>query len=774
MSQPIDQRILLRWIFLISGWFLLLCDNFVVQTVLGVDIWAAHLYPDQERRQALIVAIAHLGILVSSLLCLLTSRGLRRSRKWSRWSGVAACVSMLPGFPWLTIAGAVGLCVLIAKLPRLEAPPAPKQTTDYWTRKRKSWVQQVFIYVGFFVACGPGMVWVERYARRLSMPAWHPHGLAIPYLIVFGLWITAIHEMGHATVAWALYHRVRRINVGPFTFTNAGHGFQFHFEWKRLLNGGGHVAAIPPEGEHLRLKFMAMVAAGPAASLLNALLMFAVFLSLAGTRWQAYWWIPGFICVLSIFDGVLNLVPAGYSDGSMLFHLMLWTPHGQVLIQHLQAAQMHEDADECHNQADFEREVELRETALGRAQEGGEGSALAIAIGYQYLGHARLAMEDWTGAEAEHRRCLKSEAECALNPAMTANAWLGLQRACIERHHVDEAARVYANAAPVIERRQKNRDRIGLAVAKTMLAQVHQRGGAFDKALHEVSEVLRILPPGRDRLMLRAILHSIQAQCEFALDSVERGTEATRQLAEIVRSGKLPPAKRNLGWDELGELGEDLWKLGQESMALELMREATEQLEAGDAQATAAQYRIKLAAAHRQLGKLDEAGKWLPNEDELSVVSRRCLLAERARLHMPSGRAQEAVADARALLALWQVEPNDPVTEVAVAESLLAEACLAAEEYGQAETLARKALDVLSPWKHSESAACLVTLALARWHAYGAWMPRCMDEARILIEADPLLSPAAKKRVLETQAARLERYGPAKPAVAPSAFAAYR
>jgi hypothetical protein len=66
-----------------------------------------------------------------------------------------------------------------------------------------------------------------------------------------------------------------------------------------------------------------------------------------------------------------------------------------------------------------------------------------------------------------------------------------------------------------------------------------------------------------------------------------------------------------------------------------------------------------------------------------------------------------------------------------------------------------------------------VTLALVRWRAYGAWMPRCLDEAQMLIQADPLLSPAAKKRILETQEARVERYGPAKQVAAPAATVAY-
>jgi hypothetical protein len=70
---------------------------------------------------------------------------------------------------------------------------------------------------------------------------------------------------------------------------------------------------------------------------------------------------------------------------------------------------------------------------------------------------------------------------------------------------------------------------------------------------------------------------------------------------------------------------------------VDLLREAIEQLEAGGAAATAAQYRIKLAAVLRQLGRLEEASQWLPKADNLSAISRRSLLAERAQLQLTAG-----------------------------------------------------------------------------------------------------------------------------------------
>ena len=329
-------------------------------------------------------------------------------------------------------------------------------------------------------------------------------------------------------------------------------------------------------------------------------------------------------------------------------------------------------------------------------------------------------------------------------------------------HHVAELGRAYAGAVPVIEGRKKDRDKIGLAVARSMLAQVHHRAGSFDKALQEITEALRILPGGRDRLMLRAILYSTKAQCELGLGSVERGLAAARQAADILRSGKLPSAERNLGWDELGELGEELWRSGQDALAVDLLREAIEQLELGGAAATAAQYRIKLSAVLRQLGNLDDAWRWLPNEGHLSVNSRRCLLAEKARSSWRPGVRKRRLPIAgtcspcgrqRRTIRWSRRPPPKPCWRKPI---------------WMREIIRRRRRSPVGPPRcsvrgsTSKRPVCLITLALAQWRITSEWAPDSLEEAHRVIQADPLLSPAAKKRILDSHAARVERYGPAK------------
>jgi hypothetical protein len=129
-------------------------------------------------------------------------------------------------------------------------------------------------------------------------------------------------------------------------------------------------------------------------------------------------------------------------------------------------------------------------------------------------------------------------------------------------------------------------------------------------------------------------------------------------------------------------------------------------------------------------------------------------LAERAAIHLAAGRHGDAVADARALLALWQLEAEPP--ETAAAEGLLARACLESGDAAEAGALARRAAGVLAHCGHPGAASCRITLALATRERSRA----VFDDALRLIECDALLSPSEKNRLLEAERLRIDRSGP--------------
>jgi hypothetical protein len=439
----------------------------------------------------------------------------------------------------------------------------------------------------------------------------------------------------------------------------------------------------------------------------------------------------------------------------MLFHLIVWTPEGRSLAGRCSLVHLREDADVLSGRAEFDQAAELWSMALEEAVAGGEHNAFAIAFCHERLGYARYALHDWPAAEAEFRKCLEHRAECAAEEAFLVNSLSGSQRASFERHHPVEAGIAYAQAVAALEKRRKNRDRLSRSVLGVMIARAHFYAHAFDSALAEAQTVLRIIPAGRDRLLLRAEACCLQARSQLALGAAALGRVSAGEASEMLRSSDIPPEKRNTAWNDLAEFAAALWIADEAEMAVESLRDAIAGLEAGGAAIAAARHRIQLAAILRQTGRHPEAWQCLPDQTGLPDSCRRALLAERARLYLATGRPADAITDCGWLLHLWQAEP----VESALAHSLLAEACLDAGDHERASELAHQSAEVLGRWQHCEMATCLVTTALAHWRSEGVWLPDYVERARQLIESDCLLHAAGKRRLLDAQAKRLERCG---------------
>ncbi len=91
------------------------------------------------------------------------------------------------------------------------------------------------------------------------------------------------------------------------------------------------MAAVPVSENHIRSSEMIVVFAGPFAWLNASLLCWFVSLKATGTPLQDYWGLAAVLAIMFAADFATNLLPIGYSDGSMLWHLLLWTKHGQDL-----------------------------------------------------------------------------------------------------------------------------------------------------------------------------------------------------------------------------------------------------------------------------------------------------------------------------------------------------------------------------------------------------------------------------------------------------------
>ncbi|HKV37676.1 MAG TPA: M50 family metallopeptidase, partial [Blastocatellia bacterium] len=97
-------------------------------------------------------------------------------------------------------------------------------------------------------------------------------------LLLIPLWTVAaiVHELGHAAVNKQLGFKVYQVSIGSgrplLTMKLFGFPFEFH---RNLLWGGGLTLSAGPQEQGLRLRQWLCTAAGPAANLLLAGLIYA-------------------------------------------------------------------------------------------------------------------------------------------------------------------------------------------------------------------------------------------------------------------------------------------------------------------------------------------------------------------------------------------------------------------------------------------------------------------------------------------------------------------
>src|SRR5215469_11408751 len=135
MRQLPDRRVLIRWMFNLLGYLLIFGHRFVLHYVLNADSWGRVLFGENTKFYFFFMGIATLYTIPTALLCWLTAWALKRNKSWAQWAGAFTCGLLILGFPWLTVAGGLGLYVLFTTTPApapQALPAIARQTTDYW------------------------------------------------------------------------------------------------------------------------------------------------------------------------------------------------------------------------------------------------------------------------------------------------------------------------------------------------------------------------------------------------------------------------------------------------------------------------------------------------------------------------------------------------------------------------------------------------------------------------------------------------------------------
>src|SRR5262249_34697149 len=160
----------------------------------------------------------------------------------------------------------------------------------------------------------------------------------------------------------------------------------------------------------------------------------------------------GFLAVLFAADFVGNLIPIGYSDGTMLLHLLLWSEKGKDLCRLVESSKSHADAAQKQLQGDFAGEVEDRKRALEQVLKAGK-QVEPLAVAYQAVGFAQINAGMKMDAIDSLKKCIEVlETGSGIDPLIEANAWYGLVKVYQRFQIAPEMEKAYEAAVRLFEK----------------------------------------------------------------------------------------------------------------------------------------------------------------------------------------------------------------------------------------------------------------------------------------------------------------------------------
>jgi tetratricopeptide (TPR) repeat protein len=753
----------IRWILLAEGWLLLLGPGALAQALASLALNANQgmpeglegVDPEQLRDLTRMLAKLMVALMGIGVLCLASSWGIKRNKVWAKWTGMAAGVLQLPGFPLFTIAGGAVAWGLWNWEPVEEQKSAEGMHPDDQENPVITGIRTAATFILLILACSQ----LYRFTGSLGLPRTNLGDFGIVYLFAGQFVVTILHELGHLFAALTVGFRFQVINVGPITVYKDARGRRaFDFNIKRIFSHSGFLGAIPKTEENLRSNMAMIVFAGPFVSLNVAALLFLWMLNTPGTGFEPYGEIIGYAAVIFGLDFVANLIPLGHCDGSMLLGLAFNNARGKKIVSALIAAMHGDRAEVAAGEGSIEEQVSARKKAIEATRElngGSEQSAHSVQS-YVQLGLAELQAGDFGEAEKHLNRSLQlcDGMKTAVHPVIRAAACDGLARTYQKQSRYKESRAAGEQAIEIYEQCKAEMPSMdGLLEIYFNIADLQLALRQFGDAVMTAEQAVGSLPGGARNALMTARLYRVHAAALMGGKSAQAAT-SVRRAAKALEGSTIPMGHRIDAYGELLALSTDLWTAGSDAAAIELAAKASSRLTALGASADVVnRARLIHAEMLTKSGRAEEAAAVLETVDGVgtSAVARKILLSTRGELQLRMHRMEEALQTYTDLMQM-ETDAKDAAS-VKVALALVHESMQNAEE---AQSYAREACNTLVPIEHPDAAEALFTLSRAMWAAGDENAEAYFEEGRRILGENGELTPANKARMVETAIPRFE------------------
>jgi tetratricopeptide (TPR) repeat protein len=694
-----------------------------------------------ESLEALVAAVKMLQrvALVFGTLCLAGGFGAAQRKPWGKWAAVAASAgNVLVLFPL----GIAGLFVFL-RSDEKSGEAEKKQAAGGTAAEPVSHLLVLIASLALVVNLRDAL---QKFAASQGLPVNDGGGVGLEWILGAQLVFTLFHELGHLLAAWGVGFRFHEINVGPFTLTERpGGSWAFRFSWNRILASGGYLQAVPVTTKDLRMNWILVVIAGPAASLFLAMIGFLVLVSLPGTEWAGQWEWAAFVAAICAADCVANLLPLGLTDGALLVHTLVGSRRGKAILAGLEAAMLNDRADREGGLMDPAELLETRRKALEQLQKSEEVPGVAIAA--QRMEFAQASMRNGrvrAAADALREAGKTLEGIADVPPLLWFRYWSDLFETATAMGQHSMAARAREKGLEYADQlAAEGLDWETMVPVQVTRARLLISDGEYETALQSIGALRAECPARRSMTASAAELLTVESECALRLGRREEAA-GLAEAAIAVAEG-LPDGQRAAGMELLAHAAVRFSRDGEWEFAQPLFAAGVAGLEAAGAAAVSTAYRTAWAEALYENGKLRESKDVLTPVVSAGLAFAMDIETLRAQLLLAEDRPADAVAALDPVLA----DPGEEAEEEVRMEYARGLALRSWARYRSGSTAegmedARLACDRLMPSEHPDAAPALLTLAMSVAGENDGLAEAYLQESSRLICDTTLLSPLTK------------------------------